>query len=393
MRIERDPGIDFIRGVGILMIGIDHLTYLAAKVAPQEFINPFITWLKFGWSSAAEFFVFFSGFLTGIVYTKTMRTHGVGMMWARAAQRSWHIYVLNLLTLCAVLLFLNSPLLFDALVNRVTRVEGLTGPQAGANLLAFLGMRFEPLFFEILNLYIALLLLAPVVVLLSRISAWLPLLISCAVWLLVQISEAYALMPALTAAGNFNPFAWQLMFVLGMLAGIHDLFGRLRAVWSRQLLLRVSGALLLGALLLKVLDYADFPFAFAMVGYDKPNLGPLQVVHFLVSVVFVMQILPPARELQSDLPARAVCSVGRRSLECFCLSTILAYVAVAVLARYGSFDPLSVYVAGVAVVLLLCVAAPVIAWIGGKPWNRPAPAGTREESHREEPAAVARGVP
>ncbi len=393
MRTDRNAAIDFIRGAGILMIGIDHFVYLAEKMGPDDFVSPFITWMKFGWSSAAEFFVFFSGFLTGIVYTKTMQTHGVGTMWARAAQRSWHIYVLNLLTLCAVLLFLNAPFLFDPQLSMVTGLAGLAGPQAGANLLGFLGMRYEPLYFEILNLYIALLLVAPVVVLLTRISAWLPLAISAVVWMLVQVSEARSVMPLLTAAGNFNPFAWQFMFVLGMLAGIHNIVGRLREVWARAMLLRVSGGLLLAAFLIKVLDYVDFPVAFAVAGYDKPNLGPLQVVHFLIAVVFVMQIMPPSQQLQTDLAARAVCSVGRRSLECFCLSTILSYVAVAVLARYGAFDPLSLYVAGVAVVLLLCVAAPVVGWIAGKPWTRPAPAGKADEPRSEETSAVARGVP
>ena len=86
--MQRDLQIDFVRGAGILMIAVDHLGYLADKFASPDYINPFITWMRLGWSSAAEFFVFFSGYLTGLVYLKTLQVHGPGMLWARAAHSS-----------------------------------------------------------------------------------------------------------------------------------------------------------------------------------------------------------------------------------------------------------------------------------------------------------------
>ncbi len=400
MRVEpmrRDLAIDFVRGAGILMIGVDHLTWLAEKFGSPEFVNPFITWIKIGWSSAAEFFVFFSGYLTGIVYLKTMQTHGVGMMWARAAQRSWHIYVLNLLTLCAVVMLLRSPLLFNDQLNAMTGISWLMGPQSGSMLAAFLGMRFEPLYFEILNLYIVLLLIAPAIVLLTRISTILPLVLSFGIWLFVQVNAAYTFSPTLNLSENFNPFGWQFMFVLGMLAGIHDIFRRLRAAWSHERLLLVSGGLLLLAFLLKALDYSNWSIPYLgpleIPGFDKPNLGPLQVIHFLVSVVFVMQIIPRSEAAQRSLPMRAVASVGKRSLECFCLSTILVYVAVAIMARDMSFDAISIFIAGVAIVALLCIAAPVVGWIGDKPWRKPKPESARDAAGSEDPSAVARTVP
>ncbi|HEY6642234.1 OpgC domain-containing protein [Povalibacter sp.] len=371
----RDPAIDFVRGAGILMIGLDHLEFLCQKLAGDEFINPFLTWIRIGWSGAAEFFVFFSGYLAGIVYLKTLQTHGVGMAWARAAQRSWYIYVVNLLTLCAVLLLLRTPLLASAAVNEASRLSVLMGPEAAEGIAAFLGLRFEPLYFEILSLYIVLLLLVPVVILLARRSAWLVVAISFVLWLAVQVNARHEFAPLLSGTGDLNPLGWQFVFVLGLLGGMHGIFRQLRARFSRELLVIVSGSLLLLALVVKALDRSGWSLPFVgqldVPGYDKPNLGVLQLLHFLISVVFVMEIVPRSAAAQASLVMRAVSNVGRRSLECFCMSTILVYVMSAILSRSQAFDPLSMLAAGVVIVVGLCLFAPIMDWINAKPWRGP----------------------
>ena len=371
--LQRDIAIDFVRGAGILMIGLDHLEFLCQKLAAEEFFNPFITWIRIGWSGAAEFFVFFSGYLAGIVYLKTLQTHGVGMTWARAVQRSWHIYVLNLLTLCTVLLLMRTPLLSSPEVADVSRMAALMGPDAASAIAGFLGLRFAPLYFEILNLYIFLLLLVPVVVLLTRISVWLTLGVSFAVWLAVQINAVHGFAPLIGDNGNFNPFGWQFVFVLGALSGMHGIFRQLQERFSRDGLLKVSGGFLLLSLLVKMIDRSGWSVPLLgpvdIPGYDKPNLGGLQLVHFLFSVVFVMQIVPRSQAAQSSLPMRAVTNVGRRSLECFCMSTILVYAMAALLSRGQSFDPVSMLIAGTAIVVGLCLFALVVDWTDAKPWR------------------------
>ncbi len=382
---QRDAAIDVVRGAGILMIGVDHLEFLCEKLAGDGFVNPFVTWLRIGWSGAAEFFVFFSGYLAGIVYLKTMQTHGVGMMWARAGQRSWHIYVLNLLTLCAVLLLLRLPLFASPEVDAASRLDVLMGPDAAAGMAGFLGLRFAPLYFEILNLYIVLLLLVPVVILLSRIGAGLVLAISFAVWLAVQANAAHEFAPLLGNHGSFNPFGWQFLFVLGALGGMHGVFRRLREKFPRDRLLLISGSFLALAFIVKALDRSGWSLpligAFDMPGYDKPNLGALQLVHFLFSVVFVMQIVPRSEAALSSWPAQAVIHVGRRSLECFCMSTILAYVLSALLSRAQAFDPAALLLAGAAIVIGLCLFARLVDWIDAKPW-RSAPRNPKDRKTR-----------
>jgi len=393
---SRDQAIDIIRGAGILMIGVDHLEFLCQKLAGPGFVDPFLTWQRIGWSSAAEFFVFFSGYLTGIVYLKTLQVHGPVMMWARAAQRSWHIYVLNLLSLAAVLLLMTLPAFFSADINEATRIDALMGPQAAAAILGFLTLRFEPLYFEILNLYIVLLLLAPIAVLLIRVSPVLAASLSVAVWAAVQLDTAFGVVPLVRMTGSFNPFAWQLMFVLGMLGGTYGIFRKLRERWWHRSLLVTSGSLLAFALLIKIIDRSGWSVpligSFDMPGYNKPGLGSLQLVHFLVSVVFVMQLIPQRDAAVRSLPMRAVAGVGRRSLECFCMSTILVYVLSAILVKDGSFDPLPLLLAGAAIVIALCLFAPLVDWVEAKPWRKPGSAPAAQIRKDDMPSVARRAV-
>ena len=87
--MQRDLRIDIGRGLGVLMIALDHLAGAVDRLLPDQFVVAFVTWSRIGWSSAAEFFVFFSGYLVGLVYTRTLTARGPMLMQARATHRAW----------------------------------------------------------------------------------------------------------------------------------------------------------------------------------------------------------------------------------------------------------------------------------------------------------------
>ncbi|HEY5809912.1 MAG TPA: OpgC domain-containing protein [Povalibacter sp.] len=382
--VARDLSIDLIRGIGILMIGVDHLAYLAERFGTANFVNPFFTWLRVGWSSAAEFFVFFSGYVVGLVYARTLNSHGLMVTWARAGQRAWRVYAMNVLTCCAVLALLHFEPFRSPRLDQISHMQAFMGEGGGNAFVAFLKMQFSPMYFEILYLYVPLLLIVPILLLTARVSSILVLLTSLTIWFMVQLNAAHGIGPAFADHGNFNPLGWQLIFVLGMLASLHQVFDRLAQAVSRRRLLTVSGALLLIAFTVKALDRADVALPligrFDMPGYDKANLGPLQLIHFLISVVFVQQVVPRGESVSKSLPLRLVARVGSRSLECFCFSTILVYAAVARLWLLDAMDPFSLLATGGVIVVLLCGFALMIDWLDSKPWRKPPPDGaeTRE---------------
>ena len=386
--MRRDLGIDLIRGVGILMIAVDHLAGVVVRLELPGTVNPFVSWTRLGWSSAAEFFVFFSGYLIGVVYLQTLRQRGLAMTYARAMHRCWQIYAANVLTLCLVLLLLHDGMFANQQLDRFVSLSALGDGDALTGLVRFLALQTAPTFFEILQLYVIFLLAAPLVLLLARRSAAAAIAGSVALWLAVQVDPSFNLL-----RWNFNPYAWQLVFVLGMVVGMGGWFGKLRSMtsrWtSRRSLLIGTGTLLSIALLIKIGDKGGWHWPLLgplhVAGIDKTSLGALRLVHFLVSVLFVVQLLPSSERLQRWLPARAVATVGQFSLECFCFSTVLVYACIGLLLNSVGVGPFVLSSAGVVVLLLVCGFAAALRWLRGQPWRgdssrdaMPSDAGARD---------------
>jgi hypothetical protein len=61
---DRDLRLDFFRGIGQWMIFLDHI--------PFDVVN-WLTFRNYGFSDAAELFVFISGYTAGFVYGPAMR--------------------------------------------------------------------------------------------------------------------------------------------------------------------------------------------------------------------------------------------------------------------------------------------------------------------------------
>ena len=74
--VERDLRLDLFRGIGLWMIFLDHV--------PDNFVAWF-TLRNYGFSDAAELFVFISGYLAGFIYGPII---SAGQFMA-AAKRLW----------------------------------------------------------------------------------------------------------------------------------------------------------------------------------------------------------------------------------------------------------------------------------------------------------------
>lgn len=64
--VGRDSRIDFIRGYAMITICVNHVTWLLEKAGYNESRFPTLT--HYGYSSAAEIFIFMSGCMVGMVY-------------------------------------------------------------------------------------------------------------------------------------------------------------------------------------------------------------------------------------------------------------------------------------------------------------------------------------
>jgi hypothetical protein len=239
---------------------------------------------------------------------------------------------------------------------------------SGAGWIAFLTLKQAPMFFEILQLYVILLLVAPLFLLVARVSVWAALAVSFALWLIVQLN------PALTIPGwTFNPFAWQLVFLLGMLCSTERVLERIETALPRKGLIIASAVFVFSALALKIVEKSGVALplvgALSIPGIDKTTLGALRLAHFLVAVVLIMQILPRTGKSLVSLPARSVARIGKHSLECFCMSTILVYASCGLLISTDSVTTVNVLLSGIALVVSLCVFAAFMDWVRSEPWR------------------------
>src|SRR6202011_3254892 len=76
---ERDLRLDLFRGLALWLIFLDHI--------PSNIVN-WITIRNYGFSDAAEIFVFISGYTAAFVYGRAMREYGAVVAGARILNRA-----------------------------------------------------------------------------------------------------------------------------------------------------------------------------------------------------------------------------------------------------------------------------------------------------------------
>src|SRR6187455_1139470 len=81
---ERDLRLDLFRGIALWLIFLDHI--------PTNIVN-WVTIRNYGFSDAAEIFVFISGYTAAFVYGRAMAERGTVVATARVWRRAWQVYV------------------------------------------------------------------------------------------------------------------------------------------------------------------------------------------------------------------------------------------------------------------------------------------------------------
>src|SRR6516162_2732819 len=194
---KRIDGIDFWRGLALLMIFIDHV---------PENVFQHVTQKNFGFSDAAELFVFLSGVSVALAYgTRFFDGETVGAVRA-VLRRAFTLYwVQTLISLLIIAIFVGAATLWndnDLLEDADTVVSNPL--QTTAAILALLHQLENA---NILPLYIVLLLMTPLLLALARRDDRLMLAASAGIYL---AARAFSLnLPTWPVEGTwfFNPIA------------------------------------------------------------------------------------------------------------------------------------------------------------------------------------------
>ena len=350
--------LDLFRGLALWLIFVDH-------VSPD--LLSWFTIRSYGFSDAAEIFIFISGYTAAMVYGRAMFRFGFAIATARILKRVWQIYAAHLL-------------LFTILVAEVSYIAvGLDKPfyakemeieeflrQPGLTLIQGLLLRFRPLNMDVLPLYTLLMFFLPMILVLMKWRANFTLVLSVALYFCSWKFDLY-----LTAYPHgfwgFNPFAWRMLFVFGAwcsLGGVRQ-FGWLiaspAALWLSFVYVVASfGVTLtwyfpqLGFLMPHWLEQLIYPI-------NKADLDVLRFAHFLAMAVIAVRFVPAGWSGLNSPWLRPMILCGQFSLQIFCLGVYLAFSGYFVLMETNAGFFLHVLV-GLLGILIMCAVAQLFTW-------------------------------
>jgi hypothetical protein len=317
----RDARIDFFRGLSIYMIFVDH-------VAGDPFSK--ITYHALGFSDAAETFVFLSGLACGIAYSRVLARRGLAALFQALARRSLRIYFYYALSSCAIIL------LVTAAVARLSLADPLGIPveHPVSAMLSALCLVSPPLISGILVFCIAMTLVLIPALLIAGNRHWLLALgISVLTWVAAQGFAGF--LAPLSHRWYVNPFAWQFLFVIGLIFGMKwdSRQPLLPLLAQRRWLIAAAWTIVIGAALHRVLySHSGFDIAWLRLEADtlaamKENLSPIRLVHFLSVALLVAVYFRRDSALLKWPVVTPVIKTGMHSLEVFALSCVLDFLA------------------------------------------------------------------
>jgi hypothetical protein len=368
----RDLRLDLFRGIANWAIFLDHI--------PDNIVN-WITTRNYGFSDAADLFVFISGYTASFVYARMMIERGFIVGATRLTKRVWQLYVAHIILFVIYIVSIGyvAQRYSDPDIINEFNVAGLVD-SAVETLRQGLLLKFKPVNLDVLPLYIVLMGLFPPVLWMMLRRPGLTMLASIALWLTArQFGWNFSAYPAGT--WYFNPYCWQVLFVFGSWCALGGA-AKSRTIIDAPFTLYFCLAYLLFALVMTMAGkFPDFAALFPHWLYDtfnpndKTNLAPYRFLHFVVIVILVIRFVPKD---WSGLEWRIfdpVIVCGQQSLAVFCVGVFLSFVGhFELMMSSGSvFAQVFVSVTGIAI---MTIVAYYISWSKrqDKPLPKPAAA-------------------
>ncbi|MDH2354172.1 OpgC domain-containing protein [Bradyrhizobium sp. SSUT112] len=358
----RDLRIDACRGIALWCIFLNHV--------PNN-VGSWLTLRNYGFSDAAEVFMFLSGLTCALSYGKARQSAGWTGVIGRTLWRSWDIYVaFLLLTLaCAVVVHLaGGGTLADRSNTRILL------EQPGVTLAHAAILQYRPVNTDILPLFVLYhFLFAPLLWLLLR-APNATLGASLLLYTLVHVF-GWTIPAWPTGHWFFNPLAWQLPLVLGAWWIIE---GKRFRPWVTSRAALVPAVLYLVFSLVVALSCSikplealvPQPLLTLLYPMDKSNLAPLRLLHFLALAVLAAWFVPRDWRGLTAAVMRGAILCGQNSLPIYCLGVLLTLASH--LALLDVSDGLMMQIAlSVGGVLVMVAAATLLNLINTKPRQPP----------------------
>ncbi|MGN6115817.1 MAG: OpgC domain-containing protein [Nitrobacter sp.] len=380
----RDLRLDFFRGIANWAIFLDHI--------PDNIVN-WITTRNYGFSDAADLFVFISGYTASFVYAKMMLDRGFVVGATRLTKRVWQLYVAHIILFVIYIVAIGyvAQRYNDPDIINEFNVAGLVDNPI-ETLRHGLLLSFKPLNLDVLPLYIVLMAFFPPVLWMMLRKPDLTMLGSLALYFAAR-QFGWNLPGYPAGEWYFNPFCWQLLFMFGAwfaLGGARESRSIINSPW----LLYLGFAYLVFALIMTMAGrFEAFGDLFPRWLYDafnpndKTNLAPYRVLHFVIIAFFVTRFVPRDWRLLESKLLEPIIKCGQQSLAVFCVGVFLSFVGhFELMMSSGSlFAQIFVSVSGIAI---MTTVAYYISWSKKQDKPLPKPAAVPAPAKEAPPTAA-----
>ncbi len=310
--------VDFWRGFALVTIFVNHIPGITYEI---------FTYRNLSFSDSAELFVFLAGWSVRHLVGRPEDPTPIHHLIFRLGGRAFAVYAAHMLIVMiaiAMLAFsartLDNPLLLEW-HNAAAVFSNPAETHIGLVLLSHqLG------YFDILPLYVVLMLLAPLIAVIHR---WAPdwlVPLSLAVYLSALVFRITV--PTWPTEGQwfFNPLCWQLVFVLGFALSRERGPGgwaRANLYWIRCVALPIVIA---GALIVWFnwrLDPTQVPEPKLLFINGKTFVTPIRLIQFLALIAVFSAVYPTIARFLPWL-VEFFSQLGRNSLYVFCTGSVLS---------------------------------------------------------------------
>jgi hypothetical protein len=354
----RDLRIDLVRGIANWFIFVDHIPHNAVNL---------LTLRNFGFSGATDLFVFVGGYAAALLYGQMAQQRGFLVTATRILKRVWQLYAAYIV-LFVIYIDVIGQVAARYAVPDIIDEYNVTGiVDHPVRVLAHgLLLQAKPLNLDTLQLVFPLLAAFPLI--LAGMLRWpkLTLAASLALYLAARRFDLY-LDSFPDGRWYFNPFCWQLLFVLGAWLAF-DAGKRVRRMQEIAPLRWLALGWLVFALLITMAGKNQqiatlIPDAVVDVftPNDKENLAPYRVLHVLVLAFLFTWYVP--RDWQG-LRAKAlqpVIKCGDEWVACLCVGVFLSLAGHMVLIMGPNSVVMQVTVSAAGAALMTLIAY-YIAW-------------------------------
>jgi hypothetical protein len=349
----RDLRIDFVRGIAIWFLFVDHI--------PNNAVN-LLTLRNFGFSGATDVFVFVGGYAVALLYGRMAEERGFLVTATRILKRVWQLYAAYIV-LFVIYVDVIGQVAAKYAVSDIIDEYNVTGiVDHPVRVLAHgLLLQAKPLNLDTLQLLLPLLAAFPLI--LAGMMRWPKLTLTASVALYIAARQFDLHLDSFPdGRWYFNPFSWQLLSVLGAWFAL-DGSRHVRALqelaplrWLALTYLLFALVIVAGSKIPQLARVIPETVLSVFTPNDKENLAPYRILHLLALAFLFTWYVPRNWQGLRAKGLQPVIRCGGEWLACFCAGVFLSLAGHMVLIMGPNSIALQIMVSAAGAALMTLVA-------------------------------------